>query len=126
MNGLVRGRVTRTTTAAKHGGTRAPDMLNLCFSAWRPNYAWVTDFTYVATWSGFAYFAFAIDLLSCAIVGWAASTVKDTTFVEACLNMPSGAVTDVSPSARRLRARSAPASAVDPQFGWNLGPVRLE
>jgi putative transposase len=36
---------------------------------------------------GFIYVAFAIDLFSRAIVGWQASTVKDTTFVEACLRM---------------------------------------
>ncbi|WP_123506621.1 DDE-type integrase/transposase/recombinase [Frondihabitans sp. PhB188] len=38
-------------------------------------------------WSGFVYVAFAIDLYSRAIVGWEASTVKDTAFVEACLKM---------------------------------------
>jgi len=47
----------------------------------------VTDFTYVPTWSGFVYVAFAIDLYSRAMVGWSASTCKDVTFVEACLNM---------------------------------------
>lgn len=53
----------------------------------RLDHAWVTDFTYVATWAGFAYVAFAIDLYSRAIVGWSAATVKDTAFVEACLAM---------------------------------------
>jgi putative transposase len=43
--------------------------------------------TYVAAWSGFVYVAFAIDLFSRAIVGWQASTIKDTAFVEACLRM---------------------------------------
>ena len=50
-----------------------------------PNHSWVTDFTYVATWSGFSYVAFAIDLYSLGIVGWQVSTVKDTAFVEWCL-----------------------------------------
>jgi putative transposase len=31
--------------------------------------------------------AFAVDLFSRAIVGWAAGTVKDVAFVEACLAM---------------------------------------
>jgi len=44
-------------------------------------------YTYVAAWAGFVYVAFAIDLFSRAIVGWAASTVEDTNFVEACLRM---------------------------------------
>ena len=47
----------------------------------------MTDFTYVPTWGGFVYVAFAIDLYSRAIVGWHASTVRDTPFVEVCLNM---------------------------------------
>jgi len=87
MNGLVRGRHTRTTITAKTGAIRATDLLNRCFSSPRPNHAWVTDFTYVPTWSGFVYVAFAIDLYSRAIVGWSASTCKDVTFVEQCLHM---------------------------------------
>ncbi|MGH9156677.1 MAG: DDE-type integrase/transposase/recombinase, partial [Acidimicrobiales bacterium] len=47
----------------------------------------MTDFTYVATWAGFVYVAFAIDLFSRAIVGWSIATVKDVAFVEACLKM---------------------------------------
>ncbi|GAA1216368.1 hypothetical protein GCM10009655_14580 [Rhodoglobus aureus] len=86
MNGLVRGRRTRTTIPNKDG-RRAPDLLNRNFSAPRPNHAWVTDFTYVPTWSGFIYVAFAIDLYSRAIVGWDISKIKDTAFVEGCLRM---------------------------------------
>jgi transposase InsO family protein len=86
MNGLVRGRKTVTTIPAKNG-KRAGDLLNRQFTAPRPNHSWVTDFTYVATWAGFVYVAFAIDLFSRAIVGWQASSVKDTAFVEACLRM---------------------------------------
>jgi putative transposase len=47
----------------------------------------VTDFRQVPSWGGFVYVAFAIDLYSRAIVGWQASVVKDTAFVEACLKM---------------------------------------
>ncbi|WP_416351987.1 DDE-type integrase/transposase/recombinase [Subtercola sp. RTI3] len=86
MNGLVRGRKTRTTIPAKNG-KRAGDLLNREFFAPYPNHSWVTDFTYVPTWAGFVYVAFAIDLYSRAIVGWQASTIKDTPFVEACLRM---------------------------------------
>jgi len=39
------------------------------------------------TWAGFVYVAFAIDLFLRATVGWQVSTVKDTSFVEACLRM---------------------------------------
>lgn len=86
MAGVIRGRAVRTTIPAKDG-KRAGDLLNRDFTAPFPNHCWVTDFTYCATWSGFVYVAFAIDLYSRAIVGWEVSTVKDTAFVEACLRM---------------------------------------
>ncbi|TFD13525.1 IS3 family transposase [Cryobacterium sp. TMT1-2-2] len=87
MNGLVRGRKPRSTVSTGKDSARAPDLLKRNFSAPHPNHSWVTDFTYVPTWGGFVYVAFAIDLYSRAIVGWHASTVKDTPFVEVCLNM---------------------------------------
>lgn len=45
MHGLVRSRGTRTTIPAVKDARRARDLLNRCFSAPRPNHAWVTDFT---------------------------------------------------------------------------------
>jgi len=68
MNGLIRGRRTRTTIPAEDG-KRAGDLLNRNFTVPWPNHSWVIDFTYVPTWSGFVYVAFAIDLCSRAIVG---------------------------------------------------------
>jgi putative transposase len=44
MNGLVRGRTTRTTIPAKDG-IRARDLLSRNFRTTAPNRAWVTDFT---------------------------------------------------------------------------------
>jgi transposase InsO family protein len=46
-----------------------------------------TDFTYCRTWSGFVYVAFVIDCFSRAIVGWHATTVKDTAMVTTALKM---------------------------------------
>ncbi|MHA7292238.1 IS3 family transposase [Arthrobacter sp. MDT3-24] len=86
MNGLIRGRRTRTTIPGKDG-RRAGDLLNRDFTAPAPNQVWVTDFTYVPVYSGFVYVALVIDLYSRAIVGWETSTVKDTAFVEHCLRM---------------------------------------
>ncbi|WP_375504172.1 DDE-type integrase/transposase/recombinase [uncultured Jatrophihabitans sp.] len=86
MRGLTRGRKIRTTIPGKDG-VRAGDLLNRDFRTTAPNRAWVTDFTYVATWSGFAYVAFAIDLYSRAIVGWSTAATKDVAFVESCLSM---------------------------------------
>ena len=86
MNGLVRGRKTRTTVPGKDG-RRAKDLLNRDFNAPAPDHTWITDFTYVPVWSGFVYVALVIDMYSRAIVGWETSTVKDTAFVEHCLRM---------------------------------------
>src|SRR5262245_57267064 len=38
-----------------------------------PNELWVANLTYVATWRGFAYVAFAIDVFARRIVGWRVS-----------------------------------------------------
>jgi len=51
------------------------------FSATRPNQLWVSDFTYVATWLGFVYVAFVIDVFSRRIVGWRVSASLRTDFV---------------------------------------------
>ncbi|SFV17273.1 Integrase core domain-containing protein, partial [Methylobacterium sp. 174MFSha1.1] len=51
------------------------------FKAPRPNALWVSDFTYVATWSGFVYVAFVIDVFARCIVGWRASRRAHAGFV---------------------------------------------
>ena len=40
------------------------------FHAPAPNMLWLSDFTYVSTWSGFVYVAFVIDAYARRIVGW--------------------------------------------------------
>ena len=52
-----------------------------------PNRKWVTDFTYCRTWSDFVRVGFVIDCFSRAIVGWHATTVKDTAMVTMALKM---------------------------------------
>jgi transposase InsO family protein len=47
----------------------------------RPNALWVSDFTYVATWTGFVYVAFVIDAYARRIVGWRASRTAHASFV---------------------------------------------
>ena len=47
----------------------------------RPNQLWVADFTYVATWRGFVYVAFVIDVFARRIVGWRVSASLATDFV---------------------------------------------
>ena len=72
LQGAVRGKPVRTTISDK----AAPcplDRVNRQFQAPRPNVLWVSDFTYVATWSGFVYVAFVIDAYARRIVGWRVS-----------------------------------------------------
>ncbi len=53
---------------------RPRDLVDRDFTATGPNELWVSDLTYVATWSGFVYVAFVIDVFSRRIVGWRAAT----------------------------------------------------
>jgi len=46
------------------------DLVNCQFIAIRSNQLWVADITYAATWSGFIYVGFVIDVYSRFIVGW--------------------------------------------------------
>ncbi|WP_371666161.1 MULTISPECIES: DDE-type integrase/transposase/recombinase [unclassified Streptomyces] len=52
-----------------------------------PSRCWVADFTHVATWSGVVYVAFIVDTFSRRIVGWSASTAKETKLVLNALKM---------------------------------------
>ena len=42
---------------------------------------WVSDFTYVATWAGFVYVAFVIDVYARYILGWRVSRTAHPGFV---------------------------------------------
>ncbi len=79
LKGVIRGRKTRTTTPDT-AVVRPFDLVSRRFTADRPNQLWVADFTYVATWSGFVYVAFVIDVFARLIVGWRASTSMRTDF----------------------------------------------
>jgi putative transposase len=72
LAGAVRGRKFKTTIA-DDTTARPADLVCREFTASRPNQLWVSDLTYVATWQGFAYVAFVIDVFSRMIVGWRAS-----------------------------------------------------
>lgn len=73
LRGVTRGRAFTVTTHPSELALRAPDLVNRDFKATRPNQLWVADITYVATWAGFAYVAFVVDVFSRAIVGWRVS-----------------------------------------------------
>jgi hypothetical protein len=57
------------------------DHVNRQFHASAPNRLWVSDFTYVATWTGFVYVAFVIDTYARRIVGWRVSRTAHASFV---------------------------------------------
>jgi len=80
LAGAVRGRAWVTTTLAS-AGSRPADLVDRQFVATRPNQLWVSDFTYVATWAGFVYVAFVIDVFARRIVGWRVSASMRTDFV---------------------------------------------
>ena len=80
LEGAVRGRAWITTTHAGNG-SRPADLVDRQFVATRPNQLWVSDFTYVATWGGFTYVAFVIDVFARRSVGWRVSTSMRTDFV---------------------------------------------
>jgi transposase InsO family protein len=73
LRGAVRGRKFKITTIPADVAARPLDLVKRSFSASSPNRLWVADLTYVATWQGFVYVAFVIDVFSRAIVGWRVS-----------------------------------------------------
>jgi putative transposase len=80
LEGIIRGKPIRTTVSDK----AAPcplDHVNRQFHAPAPNMLWVSDFTYVATWTGFVYVAFVIDAYARRVVGWRVSRTAHASFV---------------------------------------------
>ena len=77
LRGAVRGKGVVTTIPAKDGVCPL-DKVQRQFEADRPNQLWVADFTYVATWRGFVYVAFVVDVFSRRIVGWRATSTPRT------------------------------------------------
>jgi transposase InsO family protein len=73
LRGAVRGKKFKTTVPDLTA-VRPPDLVERDFTATRPNQLWVADLTYVATWRGFVYVAFVIDVYARRIVGWRASS----------------------------------------------------
>ncbi len=80
LQGVIRGKSVRTTVSDK----AAPcplDHVNRQFHAPAPNVLWMSDFTYVSTWTGFVYVAFVIDAYARRIVGWRVSRTAHASFV---------------------------------------------
>ncbi|WP_442909811.1 DDE-type integrase/transposase/recombinase [Hyphomicrobium sp.] len=60
---------------------------------------WVSDFTYVATWTGFVYVAFVIDTYARRIVGWRVSRTAHAQLRTRC-SRTGAAQTTACPSGR--------------------------
>jgi len=92
LHGVIRGKAIRTTTPDKAApcpldhvnrqfpriAGRNPFRMTMAPS---PNRLWVSDFTYVSTWSGFVHVAFVIDAYARRIVGWRVSRTPHASFV---------------------------------------------
>ena len=80
IQGVVRGKRCRTTICVDDVN-RPMDLVKRQFIATRPNQLWVADITFVATWAGFVYVAFIIDVFARRIVGWKVSRSLKTALV---------------------------------------------
>ena len=67
--GVQRGKKIFTTTPDP-AAARPADLVKRDFTATAPDQLWLVDITYVPTWQGFCYVAFALDVYSRMIVGW--------------------------------------------------------
>jgi putative transposase len=86
IHGARRGRRVRTTRTDS-SAVRHPDLVDRDFTASEPNQLWVTDLTYVPTWSGVAYVCVIVDAFSRMIVGWRVATHMRTDMVLDALDM---------------------------------------
>ena len=83
LQGVIRGKPVKTTISDQ-AASCPRDHVNRQYKAPRPNVLWLSDFTYVATWTGFVYVAFVIDACARRIVGWRAWRTAHAGFVLEC------------------------------------------
>jgi putative transposase len=86
LQGVRRGK-TKRTTIADGAADRPADLVQRNFHAPAPNRLWVTDITYIRTWTGWAYLALVIDVYSRRIVGWSLTTHLRTELALEALEM---------------------------------------
>lgn len=89
LNGIEARRRKRFKIAVRSKSMRwvAPNILNRCFYAERPNKVWVGDVTFIATRTGWLYLAVLLDLYSRKIIGWSMSNQIDKYLVLDALEM---------------------------------------
>jgi putative transposase len=87
LRGVRRGGRKIRTTRPDDAAARPADLVKRRFAAEAPNQLWVTDITYVPTWSGVAYVCFIVDVFSRTIVGWTVASNMRTSMVLDALEM---------------------------------------
>jgi putative transposase len=75
------------TTVRDRDARPAPDLVDRNFTASTPDQLWVSDITYVPTWSGFLFLAVVLDVYSRRVVGWAMANHLRAELVLDALNM---------------------------------------
>lgn len=75
------------TTVRNRDARPAPDLVDRNFTAGGPDQLWVSDITYIPTWSGFLFLAVVLDVYSRRVVGWAMANNLRTELVLDALNM---------------------------------------
>jgi putative transposase len=83
----VQKRRFRGTTRSGKPERFAPDLVQRCFTADRPNALWLADVTYVPTDEGWLYLAVVLDVFSRYVVGWAMDAHLGSRLVLAALEM---------------------------------------
>jgi len=86
LEGVSRRRRKRTTRRGDNAQV-VPDLVKRDFSVEAANQLWVSDITYVSTWSGFLYLAVVLDAYSRRVVGWSMANHLRTELVLEALNM---------------------------------------
>ncbi len=80
LQGVIRSKPVKTTVSDKAAPCPLDQVKRQCHAP-APNMLWVSHFTYAATWSGFVYVAFVIDVYARYIVGWRVSRTAHASFV---------------------------------------------
>ena len=75
------------TTNSRNTAAPAPDLLQRHFSVDKPDTAWVSDTTFIATREGWLFLAVILDLFSRQVIGWAMSNKNNTALVQDALTM---------------------------------------
>lgn len=75
------------TTDSKNTMQPAPDLIQRQFTPGKPDDAWVSDTTFIATREGWLYLAVILDLCSRQVIGWAMGHKNNTQLVQDALTM---------------------------------------